>query len=175
MGSADGETRRNRWLEASRLWLPIVLSLCAIGLTVFQAVTTRRHTRLSVQPRVDWQIEQDIDQGTVTLSLVNLGFGPAVLTDVRLVHDGVEVGPPGPEACAEMNRRVGRDGPEWDTACFTLGEQHVVRAGDSVKLWASRPDPARGAESPAIARIDHARFAARARYCSFYDECWQIK
>ena len=44
------------WAEAFRLWVPILVSLCAICLTVFQAMSTRRHTRLSVQPRLDWRI-----------------------------------------------------------------------------------------------------------------------
>jgi hypothetical protein len=42
------DRRWKLWAEAVRLWVPIVVSLCAIGLTVFQARATMRHMRLSV-------------------------------------------------------------------------------------------------------------------------------
>ena len=72
------EVRWRLYAEAVRTWLPIIISLCAISLTIYQAYTTRRHTRLSVQPRLGWRSIDDRRRDTY--SLVNDGFGPAILT-----------------------------------------------------------------------------------------------
>ena len=97
------------------------MSLCAISLTVFQAAATRRHMRLSVQPRLGWLVNVD-DRGAITYSLINNGFGPAVLTELTMLVDGEPVGPDGPATCAEVDRRLGREGDAWDTACFDMEE-----------------------------------------------------
>ena len=105
-----------RWklyLEAARAWIPIVISVCAISFTIYQGMLSRRHTKLSVQPRVDWRIEEDAVGGTLALSLVNVGFG-------------------------------------------------------------SRPTRAHAAEDQTEAVVDYRRLGASARYCSFYEDCWDL-
>jgi hypothetical protein len=161
------------WAEAFRLWLPIVLSLCAISLTVFQAVSTRRHTRLSVQPRIDWRVEQDSDARSITFSLVNVGFGPAVIKEASLHFDGEALGPLGLATCAELDRRLGRDGDAWDAACVAMDGDYVLRPGDTILLYGSRPSPANAGGHPAD-ETDVGRVSADARYCSFYDDCWRL-
>lgn len=167
-----------RWklvAEAVRIWLPVVISVCAISLTVFQAISTRRHTRLSVQPRVDWRIEQDALTGTVVLSLVNVGFGPALINDLAFVIDGEPIPATGPEACAEIDRRVERaEDARWDMACFTHQGDYVLRPGESAIIYASRPAPAHAGLDHSAALIDYRRFGATGRYCSFYEDCWTI-
>ena len=74
----EGPVRWKLYAEAFRLWFPLVISLCAISLTVFQAMSTRRHARLSVQPRIEWRISEDAVPGILELSLANVGFGPLV-------------------------------------------------------------------------------------------------
>ena len=54
----------------------VVISLCAISLTVYQAMATRRHQRLGVQPRLEVNVAASRDGGLVS-KLVNNGFGPA--------------------------------------------------------------------------------------------------
>jgi hypothetical protein len=169
-----GGVRWKLWAEAIRLWIPIVVSLCAISLTIFQAMHTRRHARLSVQPRIDWRIEEDAGLGTVTLSLVNVGFGPAIVTDLAFVIDGERIPATGLEACEEVSRRIGRDGEAWDMACFSNEKEYVLRAGDSVVIYGNRPAPAHAAEDHSAELVDYRRFGAEARYCSFYEDCWRL-
>ena len=162
--------------EAVRAWVPIVISICAISMTIFQAMATRRHMRLSVQPRVDWRIEEDAGAGTVILSLANVGFGPAVVSDLAFVIDGEAVRATGPEACAEVDGRIGRgDAERWDTACFSNIGEYVLRPGDTVVIYGNRPAPAHADEDHAASRVDFRRFGATARYCSFYEECWSLE
>jgi hypothetical protein len=167
-----GDVRWKLWAEAFRAWVPIVVSVCAISLTVFQAAATRRHARLSVQPRLDWHVEQDSGAGTIILRLVNVGFGPAVIDRVALSFDGEDLGPP-EKACPELDRRLGREGDAWDTGCAAISGDLVLPAGDSVILYASRP--AAQAAGHRAEPIDAAKLTVDARYCSFYEECWQLR
>jgi hypothetical protein len=165
-----------RWkllAEAVRLWIPIVFSLCAISLTIFQAMATRRHARLSVQPRLEWSIVTG-PAGEVTYSLVNNGFGPALLRSLSLVVDGAIVGEDGPATCAEIDRRLGREGEAWDTACFDMEGEFVVRAGDALVVYGSRrAEGADGLAEP-LGPEQYLRLAASGRYCSFYEQCWDL-
>jgi hypothetical protein len=169
-----GGERWKLWAEAFRLWIPVVISLCAISLTIFQAMSTRRHARLSVQPRIDWRIEMDAATGQITLSLVNVGFGPGVVSGVAVVVDGEPIPATGTDACLEVSRRIGRDGDAWDTACFANESEYVLRAGDSILVYGSRPAPAHAGADHTAELVDYHRFGVTGRYCSFYEDCWEI-
>jgi hypothetical protein len=167
-----------RWrlyAEAFRAWVPIVVSLCAISLTVFQAMATRRHMRLGVQPRLDVTLELGRG-GDMTYRLVNDGFGPAVLKRLDYMLDGEVVGPDGPATCAEIDRRLGRDDDAaWETACFDIEGDYVIRAGDAVVIYAShRVEGAAGLDRP-LTPEEYLRFGAAGEYCSFYEECWSLE
>jgi hypothetical protein len=167
-----------RWrlyLEAVRAWIPIVVSVCAISFTIYQGMLSRRHTKLSVQPRVDWRIEEDAGGGTLTLSLVNVGFGPAIVRDIAVLVDGEPIATDSLEACHEIAARIGRADPgRWDLSCFAEPNEHVLRPGDAVVIFGSRPNQAHAAEDQTEAVVDYRRLGARARYCSFYEDCWQL-
>lgn len=168
-------TRRQLFLEAFRTWVPIIVSLCAISLTVFQAVQARRHTRLSVQPRVEWSVVID-DHGDIDYSLVNNGFGPAILTSLDLRIDGALVGPDGPETCARINTLLGRDDPTlWQTGCFDMEGEMVIRAGDQLRIYASHRMPGTPGLGHPVGRADYLRLTPVGRYCSFYDDCWTLE
>jgi hypothetical protein len=167
-----------RWklyAEAVRLWIPIVVSLCAISLTVFQAMTTRRHARLSVQPRIEWRITEDATRGTIELSLANVGFGPGTLRGLAFVIDGQPIPAVDLEACQEVSRRIGRhDEAKWDTRCFANAHDYVLRPGDTATIYASAPVAALADTDHAADLVDYRRFGASATYCSFYEDCWQL-
>jgi hypothetical protein len=167
-----------RWklyLEAVRAWIPIFVSLCAISFTIYQGILSRQHAKLSVQPRVDWRIEEDAVSGTLALSLVNVGFGPAIIRDIAVAVDGEPVPTDSLEACEEIARRIGRADPAlWDLACFVQPEEHVLRPSETVVIFASRPTSAHAAEDHATDVVDYRRLGASARYCSFYEDCWEL-
>jgi hypothetical protein len=168
------EVRWKLYAEAVRSWLPVVISLCAISLTIYQAYNTRRHTRLSVQPRLDWSVTVD-DGGAVTYGLVNNGFGPALLTELTLLLDGEPVGPDGPATCAELDRRLGREGDAWSTACFDMEGEFVLRPADKVTVYASRQAEGASGLGRPLGPEEYLRVTAEGRYCSFYEECWALE
>ena len=171
----EDPVRWKLYAEATRLWVPVVISLCAISLTVFQAMTTRRHARLSVQPRIEWHIAEDAVSGTIKLSLSNVGFGPGVLRDLAFVVDGDPIPADGLDACKELSRRIGRsDETAWDTDCFASNRDFVLRPGDSVAIYSSRPVAALAGKDHTAQLVDYRRFAASATYCSFYEDCWKL-
>ena len=168
---AGGWTRR---AEAVRLWTPIIVSCCAIGLTVFQAYAIRRHNRLSVAPRLDtrWQYDGRADE--IAISLVNVGLGPAVVKSVVLHHNGEELGPSNLQTCFELSRRHGREGDDWDTRCFDPGEEYFMRPGDSVLVFGSRPaDPVK-VQPTRTPAAEPGSITITADYCSLYDQCWTL-
>jgi hypothetical protein len=162
------------WAEMVRLWVPIIVSVCAISLTIFQAMSTRRHARLTVQPRLDWSVLIS-DHGEISYSLVNNGLGPAILTRLELVLDGNTVGPDGPATCAEIDRRLARGGAAWRTECFDMEGDLVIRPGTSAIVYASRPAAgAPGLDHPP-GPDEYMRLTVDGSYCSFYEECWPLR
>ena len=168
------EVRWKLYAEAVRTWLPLVISACVISLTIYQSYNTRRHTRLSVQPRLDWTIDVTPDGG-ITYSLLNNGFGPAILRSLNLRLDGEVVGPDGPATCGEIDRRLGRGGDAWDTGCFDMEGDFVIRPGNGVVVYASRPTAAAPVGAKPVGPEDYLRLTPEGRYCSFYEDCWTLE
>ncbi len=162
-------------MEIVRLWVPIIVSLSAIGLSVYQGAATRRHARLSVQPRVEWRIHEDAGAGTLELSLVNVGFGPAVLSDVAVIVDGQKIAMKDLDACAEVGHRIAREHGAWDSQCFVNPDEYVLGSNDTVLVFGSKPIAAHAGEDHSGALVDYRRLGVTADYCSFYDECWQVR
>ncbi len=68
----------------------VVISVCALLLTMSQAWATRKHNRLSVQPRLTTHlhIENDITNKKVTkviATLTNSGLGPAIIKKFEIL------------------------------------------------------------------------------------------
>lgn len=59
----------------------MIIALCALALTVYQAWCTRRHNRLAVMPHLDWNRDRRrADDGlTLRFLLKNTGIGPAII------------------------------------------------------------------------------------------------
>lgn len=169
----EPNVRWRLYAEAFRLWLPIIVSLCAISLTVYQAMATRHHQRLSVQPRLDWNIDVTRD-GDVTYSLVNSGVGPAVLKALDLTVDGATVGPDGPATCLAVDAALGRGAPDWDTRCFDMVDDFVIRPGDSVLVYSSQRTADSAAVRQRVPPDEYLRVGVSGRYCSFYEDCWPL-
>ena len=74
----------------------LIVSICAIGLTLQQSWTTRKHNKLSVLPRLTTFVERDLlpsqpGQRKIKLykcTLTNSGLGPAFIEDFKFLIDG---------------------------------------------------------------------------------------
>ena len=58
-------------------------------MSIWQGLVSRKHAKLSVKPRLEF-VWRDTDRpGTGSLTLVNNGLGPAVVTEIRVaINDG---------------------------------------------------------------------------------------
>ncbi|GGQ30734.1 hypothetical protein [Shewanella litoralis] len=65
-----------------------IIALSALGLAIWQGVSTRRHNRLAVKPHLDFSSKYS-DGETFTLWLKNDGIGPAIVKKYELFLDGV--------------------------------------------------------------------------------------
>lgn len=158
-----------------RIWLPILVSLCAISVAAFQSSVTRRHARLSVQPRLEWTIIADSRLGTVEVALANVGLGPAIIRSLAFTIDGTPMPLSGMETCDAINATLGRSPDAFDTHCHMQTGEWVIRAGDQLALYRSEPAPGQPAELSEKEFTQYRRFGATGTYCSFYDECWEIE
>lgn len=80
-------------LDFLRLNAPLIVSLCALILTIHSAKATRKHQRLSVQPRMSTfnghQVDPTTQQLTFWATLTNCGLGPAIIKKFELMLDDV--------------------------------------------------------------------------------------
>lgn len=78
------------WLGAHSA---LITAVCALGLTTYQATTTRRHNRVSVRPHLTTFSERHLVDGVLNYSvtLSNNGLGPAFVEKYELLVDGEPV------------------------------------------------------------------------------------
>lgn len=169
----NGATGWRLLAEFVRLWLPVVISVCAISLTIFQAVTTRRHARLSVQPHLEWRLTEETGSGLFEISMANVGLGPATVRSIAVRLDGTPRSLASLEACDALAAALGRTGEDFDTRCFIQQADRVIPAGTELPLFRSEPAP--GHAPPGGPLPDYRRVSVIGTYCSFYEDCWQIE
>lgn len=64
------------------------IAACALGISIYEGFSNRKHNRLSVKPLLRFHYTNTPDL-PVTVKLVNKGIGPAVIYYIDvLVHDG---------------------------------------------------------------------------------------
>ena len=67
----------------------IFISMCALGLTIWQGYLTRKHNKLSVKPIIDSM--QDSHGSSFKLSIENHGLGVALVSDIKYFLKETEV------------------------------------------------------------------------------------
>ena len=65
-----------------------VIALAALGLSVYQAMLSRQHARLSVRPLLDSELHVSAARERFCLIVTNNGLGPAVIKRWQLLVDG---------------------------------------------------------------------------------------
>ena len=66
----------------------LIIALCALFTSVWQAKITKQHNKLTVKPYLDFSIVQDNEEHKVSIS--NQGFGPAIIKKVKFRYNGKE-------------------------------------------------------------------------------------
>ncbi len=65
-----------------------IIALCALALSIWQGMQTRRHQRLSFRPHLTTCSETDIANGSYLIELINNGIGPALIEEFLVKVDG---------------------------------------------------------------------------------------
>lgn len=79
--------------ELAREYAALLVSICALFLTISQSMATRRHNRLSVTPHLTSFADhkrdpEDSGLQVITFILSNNGLGPAIIDRYELLQDG---------------------------------------------------------------------------------------
>lgn len=71
----------------------MIIALCALGFTVYQAWLTRRHNPLAVMPHLDWSRARRRDENGLALRLLlkNTGIGPAIIQRRAFFFNGATI------------------------------------------------------------------------------------
>jgi hypothetical protein len=64
-----------------------VIAICALALTVWQGIQTRKHNRLSCKPFLTTWIGKDLKNNFYSVDLINNGLGPAVIENFTIKVD----------------------------------------------------------------------------------------
>jgi hypothetical protein len=72
------------------LTVELVISVVALGCSIYAVLLTRSHNRLSVVPHLEWHTDRNrTNEGiTFTFTLKNTGVGPAAIQDRGFLLDG---------------------------------------------------------------------------------------
>jgi hypothetical protein len=147
----------------------------ALCVTISQTEAMREHNRLSVRPQLDWRIEEDRN-GRLTVARINVGLGPAIVRNVRLVHDGRELGLASENTCNHLSVAIHRaDIEAWDQTCFTVGDsaEAEIYLNDDDRLVLYEIEPRLGVEWLPAGAAEH--ITIRATYCSLYEQCFSLE
>jgi hypothetical protein len=107
----------------------LFVSLCALALTVYQAILARNHNKLSVKPSIATFLRTFSNQNLVyEASLVNAGLGPAFIKTYEILLDGncIEASEP-----HEVHTAIKAAFPQYnfiDLECYygLLRKKHVL-------------------------------------------------
>lgn len=75
----------------------IIIALCALGISIWQAILTRKHNKLSFKPHLTSWTHKNTQKGFYAIEIINNGLGPAIIEsfsvkvdDKRIAGEGTE-------------------------------------------------------------------------------------
>lgn len=115
-----------------------VTSVCAILLSLYALVSTRRHNRLSVTPHLaDYTNKLTTNEGlTLTYDISNNGIGPARIKSFVLFRDGKAFPKKGEGDYVEsfVREHLGKKLNYEIAHNFNFGEDDSLKAGDTRRM-----------------------------------------
>ena len=148
----------------------IVVSACALGVSLEQTRVMRVQQHAAVWPRLTTSLDADLgpDSAALTLSVRNAGVGPAQVAWAQVTFDGAPV--------ADWPGLIARAG---DAAGATrdrgAGVQNYYSLTGSVLIAGERQMALRLTGPPARSMFAAAtRVGIRVCYCSVFDRCWRL-
>ena len=175
-GAADepGRSSFRRWLTRPQTMIAlsaVVLSICGLFVSIYEASLIRQHQRASVWPHV--AVTPSINQGSVRLFVQNAGVGPARIEAAAVLVDG-EV----KEDWEDVFLTI-MEGPTRVSAYQSLINGQVLPANSREEriLEISAETAEMNAEPTRVLsrKILEGAVDVQVCYCSVYDECWMSR
>jgi len=152
------------------LWLTVsavVISVCALVVSVLQTRIAREQQTASVWPRL--MLDADVLERNFSISVVNQGVGPAIIRDVSIQYQGKDYD----DLSQLLLNTAGRAGGGFFTA--TLAPEMVLKSGDEVNLFAlTRGDEATSFRLRNLVYRDDS-FRYEVVYSDVYGNCWKLR
>lgn len=83
---------KKAFLERLSSYVPLFISVLALGTSIWSAYATRVHNKLTVKPSIGFMVDlASPGAGRVGLSFRNDGFGPATISDLAVYLDGKRI------------------------------------------------------------------------------------
>ncbi len=148
--------------------IAIVISLSALGVSVFEVTSLKDQQKASVWPYLE--LTPTYSSTGFEIKVENKGIGPALLGDVKLFHDGQQMA-----SIEELDALIlATIGPErafsYDTYRARDASNSVLSPGEDVTLfgvpWTT--------DTRAFVEQTAVNFSAEGCFCSVYDDCWTV-
>jgi hypothetical protein len=117
----------------------VLISVLALGLTIWQGYTTRKHNVLCVTPMLKFQLDQ---ANKFQFNLKNTGVGPAIICDFKIKFDGEIVSDnPSPikDPYPDIFKNLGIGGFKYEmhipgkNSSYSVNEQHRLLSIDFIE------------------------------------------
>jgi hypothetical protein len=138
----------------------VLISLCTVGVTGYEAWLQRHHDRAEVWPHVELSLVNTPEQST--LSLENTGIGPAIIKSFIVTVDGK----PAHNWREALAAVLGRAPDVIENSTVV---SRALRAGDRIAVVAVRRS-----DLPPGSMAKFARLAIRVCYASVFDDYWTL-
>jgi hypothetical protein len=150
-----------KWLRRlSPGWLAVVISVCALGVSLYNAYLDRQYKRLSARPHLEMGFRTT--QNGAGWTLGNFGLGPAVVQwFAAYIDDKYQI------YWSDIEKLLGGPGGPFEHGAVDPGQSLLPGPIPGKIFWVSPPERAE-----IIARNYH-RVRLEICYCSIYDECWR--
>ncbi|MEM6555321.1 MAG: hypothetical protein AAF642_05570 [Pseudomonadota bacterium] len=146
----------------------IVISLSALGVSVFEVTSLKDQQKASVWPYLE--VSPTYSSAGFEIKVQNKGIGPALLGDVKLFHDGKHLAS-SQELDALILTTIGPDRAfSYDTYRARDVSNSVLSPGEDVVLFGVPWT----ADTRAFVEQTAFKFSAEGCFCSVYEDCWTV-
>jgi len=146
----------------------IVISLSALGVSVFEVTSIKDQQKASVWPYLE--LSQSYSGQGFEVTVSNKGIGPALLGDVGFLHNGQRLRD-SDQLDALIEQTVGAERAfSYDTYRVRDVSNDVLAPGEEVVLFGVPWTP----DTRAFIEGVGGSISAAGCYCSVYDECWDV-
>lgn len=112
----------------------VIVSLCSLFLTWWQARQTVKHNKLSVKPNLTWSVYRTIKNKKlldVSATLINAGIGPAIVRDCTMFYKGEEIAK---NNSIDYENFVLDNFDGADVTWYGLATGSIIQAGEKITI-----------------------------------------